>query len=208
MAKIPSPCIGVCKFRREGHCIGCSMTKAQKKLAKSIKKPEQQDAFLTLAPHGPMAYVGIVGVMRNTNPDGAQMNENWTIVEVSQAAIDQLAKGGGSRFLSSQTAEIWKLLNASMPGRPWHSLRHIAGGPKGAAAQAIDKILAQPAFAEVTVYVHPYGRLSFGDLVRDKFPEDETHPEFLIYRHGRESLLYRRYHRAWKARCSRTGICR
>ncbi|PYE83847.1 DUF1289 domain-containing protein [Pseudoroseicyclus aestuarii] len=51
MAKIPSPCIGVCKFRREGHCIGCSMTKAQKKLAKSIKKPDQQDAFLTLVMH-------------------------------------------------------------------------------------------------------------------------------------------------------------
>lgn len=46
--KIPSPCIDVCKFRREGHCIGCSMTKAQKKLYKSIKKPEQQEAFLLM----------------------------------------------------------------------------------------------------------------------------------------------------------------
>ncbi|MEM6670690.1 MAG: DUF1289 domain-containing protein, partial [Pseudomonadota bacterium] len=26
--KLPSPCIDVCKFRRAGHCIGCSMTKA------------------------------------------------------------------------------------------------------------------------------------------------------------------------------------
>ncbi|MEM9106278.1 MAG: DUF1289 domain-containing protein [Pseudomonadota bacterium] len=46
--KIPSPCIDVCKFRREGHCIGCSMTKSQKKLFKSIKCPEQQEAFLKL----------------------------------------------------------------------------------------------------------------------------------------------------------------
>ncbi|MBO9409600.1 DUF1289 domain-containing protein [Shimia sp. R9_1] len=46
--KIPSPCIDVCKFRREGHCIGCSMTKAQKKLYKSIKKQEQQEAFLLM----------------------------------------------------------------------------------------------------------------------------------------------------------------
>lgn len=44
--KIPSPCIDVCKFRRGGHCIGCSMTKTQKKMFKSLSKPEHQAAFL------------------------------------------------------------------------------------------------------------------------------------------------------------------
>ncbi|MEL6284167.1 MAG: DUF1289 domain-containing protein [Pseudomonadota bacterium] len=34
--KLPSPCIDVCKFRRAGHCIGCSMTKAQKKKFKKL----------------------------------------------------------------------------------------------------------------------------------------------------------------------------
>jgi hypothetical protein len=42
MAKTPSPCIGVCKFKRPGpagsHCIGCSMTKDQKKLGKRATK--------------------------------------------------------------------------------------------------------------------------------------------------------------------------
>ena len=42
MPKLPSPCIGVCKFRRPGpageHCIGCSMTKAQKKVGKKAAK--------------------------------------------------------------------------------------------------------------------------------------------------------------------------
>ena len=46
--KVPSPCIDVCKFRREGHCIGCSMTKSQKKLFKSIKRPDQQEAFVQM----------------------------------------------------------------------------------------------------------------------------------------------------------------
>lgn len=46
--KVPSPCIDVCKFRREGHCIGCSMTKSQKKLFKSIKKPDQQEGFVQM----------------------------------------------------------------------------------------------------------------------------------------------------------------
>ncbi|WP_299082395.1 DUF1289 domain-containing protein [uncultured Ruegeria sp.] len=46
--KVPSPCIDVCKFRREGHCIGCSMSKSQKKLFKSIKRSDQQEAFVQM----------------------------------------------------------------------------------------------------------------------------------------------------------------
>ncbi|CTQ33977.1 hypothetical protein JAN5088_02766 [Jannaschia rubra] len=47
MSRLPSPCIDVCKFRRRGpmstatdpapHCIGCSMTKGQKRLFKTQK---------------------------------------------------------------------------------------------------------------------------------------------------------------------------
>lgn len=52
MAKLPSPCIGVCKFRRPGpagaHCIGCSMTKAQKKLGKSVRKRDAMEGFVAL----------------------------------------------------------------------------------------------------------------------------------------------------------------
>lgn len=48
MPKIPSPCIGVCKFKREGHCIGCSMTKTQKSMGKKLKKPKERAAFLQL----------------------------------------------------------------------------------------------------------------------------------------------------------------
>ena len=50
-AKMPSPCIDVCKFRRGGHSIGCSMTKAQKKTFKALKKPEHQAAFVELLIH-------------------------------------------------------------------------------------------------------------------------------------------------------------
>ena len=51
MKKLPSPCIDVCKFRREGHCIGCSMTKPQKKLFKSLKKAKHQHAFMDMLAH-------------------------------------------------------------------------------------------------------------------------------------------------------------
>lgn len=48
MPKVPSPCIDVCKFKREGHCIGCSMTKAQKSLFKQLKKDKQREAFVEM----------------------------------------------------------------------------------------------------------------------------------------------------------------
>ncbi|MEP2641055.1 DUF1289 domain-containing protein [Roseobacter sp.] len=48
MSKTPSPCIDVCKFKREGHCIGCSMTKAQKSLFKNLKKDSHREAFVDM----------------------------------------------------------------------------------------------------------------------------------------------------------------
>ncbi|SEK61755.1 hypothetical protein SAMN05421666_0748 [Roseovarius nanhaiticus] len=48
MAKIPSPCIDVCKFKRDGHCIGCSMTKAQKSAFKALEKNAHREAFVEL----------------------------------------------------------------------------------------------------------------------------------------------------------------
>ncbi|KJZ17899.1 DUF1289 domain-containing protein [Loktanella sp. S4079] len=48
MPKTPSPCIDVCKFKREGHCIGCSMTKAQKSIFKKLKKEDQRAGFVKM----------------------------------------------------------------------------------------------------------------------------------------------------------------
>ena len=51
MPKVPSPCIDVCKYKRGDHCIGCSMTKTQKKLFKALKKPAHQKAFVEMLMH-------------------------------------------------------------------------------------------------------------------------------------------------------------
>lgn len=48
MPKTPSPCISVCKFKRDGHCIGCSMTKAQKSAFKDLKKDKHREGFVGL----------------------------------------------------------------------------------------------------------------------------------------------------------------
>ena len=48
MVKIPSPCIGVCKYKRDDHCIGCSMNRDQKKIYKSLKKARMKQAFIKM----------------------------------------------------------------------------------------------------------------------------------------------------------------
>ena len=48
MGKNYSPCIDVCKYGVDGHCMGCSMTKIQKKISKSLKSKDKQLAFLEL----------------------------------------------------------------------------------------------------------------------------------------------------------------
>ena len=47
MGKNYSPCIDVCKYGVDGHCMGCSMTKIQK-ISKSLKSKDKQLAFLEL----------------------------------------------------------------------------------------------------------------------------------------------------------------
>ena len=37
-SKIPSPCVDVCKYKLRGHCIGCGMTKKQKRSFKKLRK--------------------------------------------------------------------------------------------------------------------------------------------------------------------------
>ena len=48
MAKRYSPCIDICKYQKNGHCRGCSMTKIQKKISKTLKTREKQQAFVDL----------------------------------------------------------------------------------------------------------------------------------------------------------------
>ncbi|RYH02272.1 DUF1289 domain-containing protein [Salipiger sp. IMCC34102] len=57
MGKLPSPCIDVCKYKRAGHCIACSMTKPQKKAFKQIKVAEQRAGFVQLV----MAQQAVMG---------------------------------------------------------------------------------------------------------------------------------------------------
>ncbi|MEO1563318.1 MAG: DUF1289 domain-containing protein [Pseudomonadota bacterium] len=46
--KLPSPCVDVCKYKRKGHCIACSMSKAQKSIFKKLEKEKHREGFLQM----------------------------------------------------------------------------------------------------------------------------------------------------------------
>ena len=47
MSKVPSPCIDVCKYKlSKGRCIGCGMTKPEKKRFKGLDGRKAKRAFL------------------------------------------------------------------------------------------------------------------------------------------------------------------
>lgn len=48
MSKIPRRFIGVCKYKRDDHCVGCSMNKDQKKIFKSLIKARMKQAFIKM----------------------------------------------------------------------------------------------------------------------------------------------------------------
>lgn len=45
-AKIPSPCVGICKYKLAGHCIGCGMSKKQKKAFKKLNGRKSRQRFV------------------------------------------------------------------------------------------------------------------------------------------------------------------
>ena len=45
-ASAPSPCIDVCKYKRQGRCIACSMTKAEKQAFPENGSAEAKKAFI------------------------------------------------------------------------------------------------------------------------------------------------------------------
>ena len=46
MPKVPSPCIDVCKFKLQDRCIGCTMTKKQKKAFNKLSSNKKKIEFI------------------------------------------------------------------------------------------------------------------------------------------------------------------
>ena len=47
-ALAPTPCVGVCKFDGGGSCLGCAMTKREKKASKRLRGKSRKRPFFAL----------------------------------------------------------------------------------------------------------------------------------------------------------------
>ncbi|MEF2072506.1 DUF1289 domain-containing protein [Consotaella aegiceratis] len=47
-ANAPSPCIDVCKYKRKGRCVGCGMTKDEKRAFSHLSDKADKKAFFQM----------------------------------------------------------------------------------------------------------------------------------------------------------------
>ncbi len=59
-ALAPTPCVGVCKFDGDGCCVGCAMTKTERKACKRLRGKSRKRPFFELL----IARLGDLGRLR------------------------------------------------------------------------------------------------------------------------------------------------
>ncbi len=159
-----------------------------------LVKPEDfgKDPGLVLAPYGPVAYCGLIGVVRDPDTQMTESNENSTIVSVSPAVVEVFKQYGFS-YIGHRTKEALEAI---------HAKRNML--LTGAALQRLDAkvemILSEPVFTEFMIYVHPYGVVPLREIVEKKFTAVDVPPEFRLYRCGLEDGFFQHYRREFLRR--------
>lgn len=46
MRGYPTPCMDICRYELDGHCVACSMTKGQKSMFGALKREKAQAQFV------------------------------------------------------------------------------------------------------------------------------------------------------------------
>lgn len=138
---------------------------------------------------GHIALSGRCGILENQD-DGYFCNENFVIVDATPRAAAQLRLKGGFKYVASQTQEALRLHKSTL------SL-FATGGELLRSKQGVEKILSQPIFAEIRVYIHPFGVLSLREIVEKKLTQKVAAMEISLYSTGRDYAFYERYRISW-----------
>jgi len=146
------------------------------------------DMGLTLARHGPQAFVGASGVVENVQED-LDTNDNMVIVSVSRRANQLMLDNGGFAYLQKLTERIWEIHRTGRRG-------YTPGASGGEAPKLIAKELEDPIFSEIMVYVHPYGVVPLGEVVEKRIGHTHRPMKVRLYDNGVADFFYRRYHDA------------
>lgn len=149
------------------------------------------DPGLSLAAHGPMAFVGVRGILQNEERVIAS-NQNFTIVSISPRAVAELKEHGG----------FWRVLELSRAANEARlaSLRGFSQRARDEQRKRYEEILADPLFSEFMVYVQPFGVIPYAKIADKEMSEGNRPIMVTLYTDGIEDVIYQRYRAAWKAR--------
>jgi|GEM_PF-2766153 len=152
----------------------------------------QGDAGTFLARLGPKAFAGLTGIVRAQDKSDAA-NQNFMHVSITPRACQDLRDKGGLGWV----VELGKRAHRA------HAATQglfRGGGTKARGQAQLAEILAEPALAEWIIYVHPFGPVSVGWMIRHEM-DDAGEPMYvMLYLHAREDLFYGRYRRVFERR--------
>jgi len=172
---------------------------------------------------GRQAFVGLPGFIVHVLPrdrldDINNQAQNFVIVDVDAAAADALRRHGGFAHYNAEARRLWQLA-ATLPGDAvrFHErllverdagLRARLPASAAATLTEIDRLLADPFFTGVDIYVHPRGIRPVGyHFVRmlDRNPRTPYRIELAL--HNLHTTLYQRYltHRLTACESRRRG---
>src|SRR5262245_8190645 len=156
----------------------------------------EEDAGQILGRLGPRAFAGLTGILMDPGGSG-RGNENFIVVSVSDAACEQLARGG--------FAEVERL---------WRIALEEGARARGAFMSPTDideanarmrAAYAEPAMSGVRIYIHPYGVVTFAEMADKKRRKERTPVSANVYKGGREDAYFHRYRDAFLARWKRAN---
>jgi hypothetical protein len=150
---------------------------------------QKRDSSVVLARYGPLAFTGLTGIVRDQT-GGTDCNENFTIVSISPAAVEEIRASGGFRIVAQATVEArdHHLATRAMFGTAKTIREH---------KRAIDAIFERPIFRDLRLYIHPYGVVPLAQIARKKILTKDASVETSLYLHGREDAFFRLYREAF-----------
>ena len=150
---------------------------------------QNEDPGAVLGELGHIALAGRCGIIQNQD-DGYFCNENFVIVSATPRAAAQLRLKGGFRYVAEQTQEALSLHKSTK--------NLLAPGDEiFRKEREVERILAQPVFAEIMVYIHPFGVVPLREIVEKKLKHKTAAIEISLYSSGRDYAFYLRYRISW-----------
>jgi hypothetical protein len=150
------------------------------------------DPGLVLARLGPAAFPGLTGILMD-QAGRSRSNQNLMFVSATPEATESMVRRGGFAWLAERSRELLAL-HAECRAR------FAKGATIEANERRMEEILADPAFAGVRVYIHPYGVKTLAEMMDLLLRKDRTAIHLVLYDQAREDAFYQRWREAFLAR--------